>query len=165
MGRDSSVSIAAHYGLDGPGIESRWGRDFLHASRPTLVSPSSCTMGTRYFQGVKRPGRGVDHPLPSSVEVKERVQLYPYSPSVPSWPVIGWTLPLTLPIVTIINSQSHGPGVDSISWRQFPRHVAVFVALSTWTLRQCNCNIAHFPCNSIMCTICNTNLLYSVFVC
>ena len=28
------------------------------------------------FPGVKRPGRGVDHPLPSSAEVKERVELY-----------------------------------------------------------------------------------------
>ena len=25
MGRDSSVGIATRYGLDGPGIESRWG--------------------------------------------------------------------------------------------------------------------------------------------
>jgi len=41
---------------------------------------------------VKRPGRGVDHPPPSSAEVKERVELYQYSPSAPSWPVIGWTL-------------------------------------------------------------------------
>jgi hypothetical protein len=37
-GRDSSVGIATHYGLEGPGIESRWGRDFLHASRPALGS-------------------------------------------------------------------------------------------------------------------------------
>jgi hypothetical protein len=43
------------------------------------------------FPGVKRPGRGADHPLPSSVEVKERVELYLYSPSVTSWPVIGRT--------------------------------------------------------------------------
>jgi hypothetical protein len=35
-GRDSSVGIATRYGLDGPGIESRWGRDFPHPSRPTL---------------------------------------------------------------------------------------------------------------------------------
>ena len=33
-GRDSSVGIATRYGLDGPGIESRWGRDFPHPSRP-----------------------------------------------------------------------------------------------------------------------------------
>jgi hypothetical protein len=33
VGRDSSVGIATHYGLDGPGIESRWGRDFPCTSR------------------------------------------------------------------------------------------------------------------------------------
>jgi len=33
--------------------------------------PASYTMGTRSFSGVKRPGRGVDHPTPSSTEVKE----------------------------------------------------------------------------------------------
>ena len=35
-GADSSVGTATGYGLDGPGIESRWGRDFLHLSRPSL---------------------------------------------------------------------------------------------------------------------------------
>jgi hypothetical protein len=35
-GRDSSVGIATGYLLDGPGIESRWGRDFSHTSRPAL---------------------------------------------------------------------------------------------------------------------------------
>ena len=35
-GRDSSVGIATRYGLDGPGIESRWERDFPHPSRPAL---------------------------------------------------------------------------------------------------------------------------------
>ena len=32
----SSVGIATRYGLDGPGIESQWGRDFPHLSRPAL---------------------------------------------------------------------------------------------------------------------------------
>jgi hypothetical protein len=32
----SSVGIATGYGLDGPGIDSRWGRDFSHLSRPAL---------------------------------------------------------------------------------------------------------------------------------
>jgi len=36
LGRYSSVSIATGYGLDGPGIESRWERDFPHLSRPAL---------------------------------------------------------------------------------------------------------------------------------
>ena len=34
--RFSSVSIATRYGLDGLGIKSRWGRDFLHPLRPAL---------------------------------------------------------------------------------------------------------------------------------
>jgi len=50
---------------------------------------ASYTMGTRSSPGVKRPGRGVDYPPPSSAEVKERVELYLYSPSGTSWPVIG----------------------------------------------------------------------------
>jgi hypothetical protein len=32
----SSVGIVTGYGLDGPGIESRWGRDFLHLFSPAL---------------------------------------------------------------------------------------------------------------------------------
>jgi len=32
------------------------------------------------FPGVQRPGRGVDHPSPSRVEVKGRVDLCLYSP-------------------------------------------------------------------------------------
>jgi hypothetical protein len=45
------------------------------------------------FPVVKRPERGVNHPHPSSAEVKERVELYLYSLSGPSWPVLGRTLP------------------------------------------------------------------------
>jgi len=36
VGRDSSVSIVTGYGLDGPGIESQWRRDFPHLSTPAL---------------------------------------------------------------------------------------------------------------------------------
>jgi len=36
VGRDSSVGIATGYRLDGPGIESRWGRDFPHLSKPAV---------------------------------------------------------------------------------------------------------------------------------
>jgi hypothetical protein len=95
VGRDSSVVIATRYELDGPGIESRWGRDFQHPSRPALGPtqlPVQWVLG--HSLGEKRPGRGVDHPPPSSAEVKERVELYLYSPSGPSWPVLGRTLPV-----------------------------------------------------------------------
>ena len=91
VGRDIVVGIATCYGMDGPGIESRWE---AKVSTPVQPGPgahsASCTMSTGSFPGVKRSGRGVDHPPPSSAEGKERVQLYFYSPSGPSWPVLGW---------------------------------------------------------------------------
>ena len=51
--------------------------------------PSLLCNGYRVFPTVKRPRRGVDHPTPSSAEVKERVQLDLFCPSGPSWPVLG----------------------------------------------------------------------------
>ena len=36
IGPGSVVGIATGCGLDGPGIESRWGRDITHLSRPAL---------------------------------------------------------------------------------------------------------------------------------
>jgi hypothetical protein len=61
-GPGGSVSIATDYGLDGPGIESRWGGEiFAHVQTGPGAHPASCTMGTGSIQGVKRPERGVDH--------------------------------------------------------------------------------------------------------
>jgi hypothetical protein len=84
-GRDSSVGIATRYGLDGPGIESRWGARF---SAPVQTGPgahtASYTVGTGSCPGAKRPGRGVDHPPPSSAKVEGRVEIYLYSPCGPS---------------------------------------------------------------------------------
>jgi hypothetical protein len=89
MAWDSSVGIATRYRLDGPGIESRWGARF---SAPVQTGPGACpasyTMGTGSFPGVKRPGPGVDHLPPSSVKVKERIEIYLYSPYGPSWPIL-----------------------------------------------------------------------------
>ena len=91
MGQDSSVGIATRYGLDGPGIESWWGRNFrTHPDRPWGPT-ASYAMATGSFPGVKRLGRGADHPPPSKCRGHERVALYLYSPSGPSWPVIGRT--------------------------------------------------------------------------
>jgi hypothetical protein len=39
MRRDCLVGIATRYGLDGPGIESRWGRDFLQPSQGRTQPP------------------------------------------------------------------------------------------------------------------------------
>jgi len=65
VGRDSSVGIATGYGLDGPGIESRWGRDFCTCPLGPGAHPVSCAMGTGSFPGLKSD-RGLTltpHPL------------------------------------------------------------------------------------------------------
>ena len=80
-GPGSVVGIATAYGMDGPGIESRWGARF---SEPVQTGPeahpASCTMGTGSFRGKVRPGRDADLSPPSSAEVKKRVELYLCSP-------------------------------------------------------------------------------------
>ena len=59
--RDSSVGVETRYELNGPGIESRWGRDFSHPSIPALghIQPPIQRVS---FLWVKRLGRGVGHP-------------------------------------------------------------------------------------------------------
>ena len=87
-------------------------RGFPQPSRSAMgAHPASYTMGTGSFPGLKRPGRGVDHPSPSSVKGKERVELYLYSTSGSSWPVIGWTLPY----LTITFSYSSSSSFSSSS--------------------------------------------------
>jgi len=78
-------SVETRYGLDGPGIESRWGARVTASVQTGLgAHTSSYTMGTGSFPGVKRPGLGADHS--SSAEVEEIVELYNFSG--PSWPVL-----------------------------------------------------------------------------
>jgi len=86
----SVVGIATRYGMEGPGIESQLEARF---SPPLQTGPgnhpASCRRITESFPGIKRPGRGVDHPPPSSAEGEEKEVLYFYSSSGPSWPFIG----------------------------------------------------------------------------
>jgi hypothetical protein len=80
-GSGNVVGIATAYGLDGPGIESRRGWDFPHLSTPAqrpTQPPVKWVPGLSL--GYVRPGRDADPSLPSTAEVKNRVQLYLYSP-------------------------------------------------------------------------------------
>ena len=74
VSRDGSVGIATRYGLDGPGIESRWGRRIFrsHTDRPWGL-PSLLHNGSRVpFPGIKWPERGVDQPPSYSAKVKKQ---------------------------------------------------------------------------------------------
>jgi 8-oxo-dGTP pyrophosphatase MutT (NUDIX family) len=76
VGSRSVVGIATAYGLDGTGIESRWGRGFPRLSRPALRPTQPPVNGYRVFPGGKvRPGRDADLSPPSSAQVKNRVEL------------------------------------------------------------------------------------------
>jgi len=70
VGRQSLVSAATRYGLDGPGIESRLEARFSSPFQRGLgAHPPSYTVGTGSFPGVKRPEHD-DLPPPSSAKVK-----------------------------------------------------------------------------------------------
>jgi hypothetical protein len=58
VGGDSSVGVVTSYGLDGPGIESRWWRDFPHLSRPALGPTQHPVQWVLGFPGIKS-GRSV----------------------------------------------------------------------------------------------------------
>jgi hypothetical protein len=97
--------VPTRYGLDGPEIEFRWEARFSALVQTgSRTNPASYTVGTGSFPGINRPCCGVDHTLPSSAEVKERVELYLYSPSGPLWAVVGWNLPLPFTV------SEHCPG-------------------------------------------------------
>jgi hypothetical protein len=88
-GWDSAFGTEAHYKTDGPGIESRAARFSATVHTVPGAHPTSYTMGIE----MKRPGRGVIHPPPTSAKVKERIDLFFCHPYVPSWQVTGWILP------------------------------------------------------------------------
>ena len=82
MGRDRSAGTATDLGLDGPGIESRWGGEIFRTCPNQPWSPPSIPyIRYRVFPGGKvRPGHDADPSHPFSAEVKNRVELYLYPP-------------------------------------------------------------------------------------
>ena len=60
--------------------------------------PSLLYNGYRVFPGGKAAGAWCWSPTPSRAEIKERVELNIYLPFGPLWHVLGWTLPLPLPV-------------------------------------------------------------------
>jgi hypothetical protein len=71
-GPGNVVGIATGYGLDGLGIESRWGDIFRNCpDRPWGLSSLLCN-GHRVFpRGKERPGRDADPSLPCIAVVKK----------------------------------------------------------------------------------------------
>ena len=81
MGCDSIIGTVTQYRLNGPGAH-----------------PASYKMGTGSFPGLSNWG------MVLSTEVKERIELYIYSPCGPSWPILGLTVPVPWTMVYNPNS-------------------------------------------------------------
>ena len=66
----SVAGITTGYWMDGPGIETRWERDFPHLSRPALgTTQPPVQWVTGLSRGKERPGRDADPSPPSSAVV------------------------------------------------------------------------------------------------
>jgi hypothetical protein len=105
--RDCSVGIATRYRLDGPGIESQRGRDFPTSPNRPRADPTPSTMRIVAFPRVKWLRRDAHQPTPTNTQFKERAELYLYFPSGLSWPILGWTLPLPLPVIVTDSFRFH----------------------------------------------------------
>jgi hypothetical protein len=152
--RDSSVGIVTRYGLDGPGIESRWGARF---PVPDQTGPgahaASNTLGTGSLPGVTA-GAWRWSPTPSSAEVKERVDLYLYCTTGPSWRVTGWTLPFKVLHVFVF--------VDAFCCLSICGYIRKICNLLSFELKKkirdeiqiCALNIYKNPSFEILCDFC-----------
>ena len=101
-GPGNVVGMVTGYVLDGPGIEFRWGRDFLHLSRPALGPTQPPVQWVPAFSPGVKSGRGVmltPHPL--LVLWSRKGRAIPLLPLWAVWPVQGCTFYLMscMPII------------------------------------------------------------------
>ena len=97
-----------------------WGeRDFPNSSRP-ILGPTQLPVQwvPVLFPGDKAAGTWrCPPPPPSNAEVKERLDLsYLYSASGPSWPVLGWPLPLPQLLIKFFVYFKGAPIVVSVTF-------------------------------------------------
>ena len=110
MGHDSSVGIAAPYGLEVRRSNRGGGRDIRHPSRPALGPTQPPVQWVpRLFPEGKAAGGWRWPPTPSNAEVKGSVELNLYSLSGTLWPCLGSTLPwhFTCSVDTLISLVVH----------------------------------------------------------
>jgi hypothetical protein len=106
MGRNIAVGIATRYGPDGPEIKSRCRWDFSHLSSMALeLTQPPVKWVPGLISGNKAARAWNWSPTPSSIELKEKVEIYFYPPPETSRPLLKWTLPLPLTFITECNSR------------------------------------------------------------
>jgi hypothetical protein len=91
VGWDSSVGTEARYGLDSPGTEFQWGRDFLHLSGLALGPTQSPIQWILCISQGKVAGSVALTTHAHLMARLKSVELYFYSLSGVTWTVLGWT--------------------------------------------------------------------------
>ena len=79
-----------------------------HPDRPWGPPNFLCNGYRVSFPGVKRPGCSVNYQPPYSAEIEGRVELYLCFSCGPKWPVLGWTVLLTLPFLVFVVIWAYG---------------------------------------------------------
>jgi len=94
--RNNVARIATPYGLDSPGIESRWGQNFPQLSRPALELTQS---PTQWISGYSQKYSRRCVALNSHPHLAPRLKKgYSCTSTLPHWPsrqVIGWASSFT----------------------------------------------------------------------
>ena len=80
LDRDSAVGLATLYGLDGLGIEYRWGEIFVLLHTGRVAHPASYTMANGSFFKAKWQRRGFHHPHHLVPRLKEEWMYYSTTP-------------------------------------------------------------------------------------
>jgi len=111
------------------------GEIFLTCPDRPWGPPNLLYNGYRVFLGGKAAGEWLWPPTPPSAEVKERVELYLYFPSGPSWPVLGWILHLPLPLNLIPHTEKCG--LVLVRWAEVCKgRWAVRSRLQCWSFKE-----------------------------
>ena len=110
-------NVTLRYGLDGPEIESRWGRNFPHPPIPA-VRPTQPPVNwvLRLFSAGKYSGRGVDKPPYLEPRLQKECN-YTSNPLYGPWlPLLGFNLPFNLGTRTEILTTFLSPPTSRQSW-------------------------------------------------
>jgi len=110
--RDSVFDMKTRYGLDGSRIESRGSAIFSFPSRQALGPTNPPVQWVpALVPWVKRPVHGTDHAPSSSTEVKERVELYLYSPLALPCLLLGEIYPFVFFLWRCISQDDNFPHI------------------------------------------------------